>query len=71
MTMRYILHEQKCPEFYLFIFFNWTRANMMYFYYLLLSKIKIYCNKKTLNSIKLEDRESVMYNNKIKHSIFS
>ncbi len=26
---------------------------------------------KTLNSIKLEDRVSVMYNNKIKHSIFS
>ncbi len=26
---------------------------------------------KALNSIKLEDRVSVMYNNKIKHSIFS
>ncbi len=26
---------------------------------------------KSLNSIKLEDRVSVMYNNKIKHSIFS
>ncbi len=26
---------------------------------------------KPLNSIKLEDRVSVMYNNKIKHSIFS
>ncbi len=26
---------------------------------------------KALNSIKLEDRVSVMYNNKIKHSVFS
>ncbi len=26
---------------------------------------------KALNSIKLEDRVSLMYNNKIKHSIFS
>jgi len=30
MTMRYILQDQKCPEFYLLIFFNWTtRANMV------------------------------------------
>jgi len=31
----------------------------------------MYCNIKALNGIKLEDSVSVMYNNKIEHSIFS
>ncbi len=42
-----------------------TESSQVTFIYIALLSVK------ALNSIKLEDRVSVMYNNKIKHSIFS
>ncbi len=46
-----------------------VKSSQVTFIYIALLTIQIV--SKHFNSIKLEDRVSVMYNNKIKHSIFS
>ncbi len=51
-----------------FIMFYFKSSQVTFIYIALLNNTDCV---KALNSIKLEDRVSVMYNNKIKHSIFS
>ncbi len=62
---------------YLFYFFTCLLFISIFFLIVKSSHLYLYSAfnntdcVKALNSIKLEDRVSVMYNNKIKHSIFS